>query len=327
MRYFLGVDTGATKSHALIADEKGRILGFGHGGPGSWEAVGWEGARLTLSDVIGQALTAADLRLAQITAAGFGLAGYDWPEDRPNHEAIIQAIGLTVPYGLVNDALIGLLAGSSAGWGVAVVAGTGCNCYGRDRQGKIGRAVGSSRFGEYAGAGELVWQAVQAVAHAWSCRGPATRLTEAFIAIVGAQDAADLLAGLHRGRYRLSAEHAPVIFAAAAAGDAVAADLLQWAGRELAGLALGVARQLDLLEQPFELILSGSFYNGGPVIQERMAAAIQPVAPQAQLRRLAAPPVVGAVLLAMEQVGWETAVARPILNVNAQKLLTALEGR
>ena len=32
-RYYLGVDIGATKSHALIADETGRVVGFGAAGP------------------------------------------------------------------------------------------------------------------------------------------------------------------------------------------------------------------------------------------------------------------------------------------------------
>ena len=40
-QYFLGVDVGGTKSHCLIADEGGHVVGFGHSGPGNWEAVGW----------------------------------------------------------------------------------------------------------------------------------------------------------------------------------------------------------------------------------------------------------------------------------------------
>ncbi len=40
MRYFLGVDVGATKTHALIADEAGAGVGFGAGGPGNHEVVG-----------------------------------------------------------------------------------------------------------------------------------------------------------------------------------------------------------------------------------------------------------------------------------------------
>jgi N-acetylglucosamine kinase-like BadF-type ATPase len=35
MRYFLGVDAGGTKTHALITDETGQAVGFGAGGPGN----------------------------------------------------------------------------------------------------------------------------------------------------------------------------------------------------------------------------------------------------------------------------------------------------
>ena len=34
-RYFLGVDVGGTKTHALIADENGRMTDFGRSGPGN----------------------------------------------------------------------------------------------------------------------------------------------------------------------------------------------------------------------------------------------------------------------------------------------------
>jgi N-acetylglucosamine kinase-like BadF-type ATPase len=311
--YFLGVDTGSTKSHALVSDENGRILGFGEAGPGNWEGVGWGGARRTIGDIMDQALATAGIVPAQLTAAGFGLAGYDWPEDRRPHQELIRSLGITAPFEMVNDAFIGLLAGSSSGYGVAVAAGTSCNCYGRNRQGQIGRVTGASRFGEYAGSGELVWRALQAVAHAWSKRAPSTRLAGAFLAATGATDVTDLLAGLVRERYRLSAESAPLVFAVAAQGDEVALDLLRWAGRELGGLAVGVARQVCLTEEAFELVLSGSFYNGSHLIEDTMAEAVHVVAPQAQLVRLQAPPVVGGVLLAMEQVGLDTAVIRPAL--------------
>jgi N-acetylglucosamine kinase-like BadF-type ATPase len=312
-RYFLGVDTGSTKSHALLTDENGRILGFGLGGPGNWEGVGWEGARETLCGIIDEALAAGGIEMSRLTAAGFGLAGYDWPEDRRPHQELIRSLGITAPFEMVNDAFIGLLAGSSSGYGVAVAAGTSCNCYGRNRQGQIGRVTGSSRFGEYAGAGELVWRALQAVAHAWSQRGPATQLADAFLAATGAGDVTDLLAGLVRERYHLSADNAPLVFAVAADGDEIALDLLRWAGRELGDLAVGVARQVNLIEELFDVVLSGSFYNGSKLLQESMAETVHAVAPGAHLVRLQAHPVIGGVLLAMEQVGLDTAALRPAL--------------
>ena len=317
--YFLGIDTGATKSHALVVDENGRALGFGSGGAGNWESVGWDGTRRVLDDIIAKATAQAGIERTQIAGAGFGLAGYDWPEDRQPHLDIIREIGITAPLQLVNDAFLGLPAGTDKGWGVVVSAGTSCNCYGRNPQGEIGRVTGCSDFGEYAGAGEIVKRAVQMVAYDWAKRRPATQLTGVFMGETGAQDPLDLLAGLVRGRYHLSAEHAPLVFEVAAAGDPVALDLVQWAGRELGELAVSVIRQLNIAELAVDIVLSGSFYNGSPLIQHTMAETINDYAPQARLSRLKTYPVVGAALLGMEAASVKTAGLRHNLAHNIPK--------
>ena len=320
-RFFLGIDTGATKSEALVADEQGRAVSLGRGGAGNWETVGWDGTRAVLDDIISQATSEAEIKRNQIAGAGFGLAGYDWPEDRGPHVEIIRdLLGSDLPFGIVNDALVGLLAGTDAGWGVAVAAGTSCNCYGRNVQGEIGRMTGSSEFGEYAGASELVWWAVQAVARAWSRRGPATLLSEALVAEVGASDVTDFLAGLMRERYAIGAASAPVVFSVAAEGDRVALGLVHRAGRELGNLAIGVSRQLDITDMAFDVVLSGSFFNGSPLVQEAMAETIRAEAPKARLVRLDSPPVVGAVLLGMEQVGMDLTTSRGRLVESAKEL-------
>lgn len=312
-QFFLGIDTGATKSHALIADEHGRICGFGESGPGNWEVVGWDAMQAVLAEIIEQAIMQAGIERTQIGGAGLGLAGFDWPEDRPPHEAIIGQLLPGVPFALVNDAFLGLPAGTDAGWGVVVGAGTSCNATGRNPQGQMGRLTGSSRFGEYAGAGELVWFALQAVARAWSRRGPETALGQAFCTAVGAADVSDLLAGLMRDRYHIHAEKAPVVFATAAQGDVVARELVRWAGHSLGDLACGIIRQLAMANLEFDVVLAGSFYKGSPLLQEMMAETIHALAPRARLVHLTAPPVIGAVLLGMEQVGAATAVVRHVL--------------
>ncbi len=42
-RYFAGGDVGSTKTNIIIADEHGRVLGFGTGGGGNHEGVGYAG--------------------------------------------------------------------------------------------------------------------------------------------------------------------------------------------------------------------------------------------------------------------------------------------
>ncbi len=183
MGYFVGIDVGATKTHALIADDTGRAVGFGEAGPGNHESVGYPGLVEALGLATTRALANAGLARGDMAGAGFGVAGYDWPDEREATLAAIATLGLSAPVGAVNDTLIGLLAGSEAGWGVAVVSGTGCNCCGwdrtRQRQGQV--TGGGQMMGEAAGAGEVVMRAVRAVAYAWSQRGPATQLTQALI--------------------------------------------------------------------------------------------------------------------------------------------------
>lgn len=318
--YYLGVDTGATKSEALLADSQGQVLGFGRSGPGNWESVGWEGTRVVLQEIISQAAAAAGIGIEDITASGLGLAGCDWPEDHQPHRTLLREIGLREPITLVNDAVLGLIAGAKTGWGVVISGGTSCNCYGRDAAGRYGRMTGdSSYFGEYAGALELVQYALQAVARAWSLRGPQTQLSDAFVSVTGAEDVDDMLAGLVRGRYTLHAGHAYLVFETAAAGDAVAAEAVDWAGRQLGELANGVIRQLKLADQSFEVILSGSFFRGSPRLQELIAGVVKPEAPAARISRLLVPPVTGAVLLAMEADGLLTDSIRPILHNSVVK--------
>jgi N-acetylglucosamine kinase-like BadF-type ATPase len=310
---YLGVDTGATKSEALIANDQGHVLGYGRSGPGNWENVGWHGARSVLQTIIQQALEATGATIAEISASGLGLAGYDWPEDHAPHMVMLREIGLKGSITLVNDAVPGLIAGAPAGWGVVISAGTSCNSYGRNAQGRYGRMTGDSRFGEYAGASELVQYALQAVSRAWSMRGPQTRLGRSFVEAAGAKDVDDLLAGLVRGRYHVHAGHARLVFETAAAGDGVAREAVDWAGRQLGDLGLGVIRQLDLAGQAFDVVLSGSLYRGSPRLQTCIRDVITAEAPGARIRRLTVPPVTGGVLLAMEADGLETASLHPAL--------------
>jgi N-acetylglucosamine kinase-like BadF-type ATPase len=319
---YLGVDIGASKSHALLADGSGRVLGFGTGGPGNYEDVGWDGFRETLQAITDQALAAAGLRVEEIAGAGLGVAGYDWPSEAPPIWEVIDTLGLRGPVALVNDALIGLLAGASEGWGVVVTAGTSVNSWGRDRAGREGRMIGyGARVGEYAGAWELVAQAVIAAAKAWTLRGPATQLTAALLTLTGAPDEPALFEGLTLGRLTIPPSAAPLIFQVADGGDRVAQDLIRWAGRELGSLAVGIIRQLDFQEQAVEVVLSGSFYHGGPLLFPPLEEVVLAEAPRARFVRLTAPPVVGGVLLGMEQAGVPYIEVRRMLLDSTARLV------
>ncbi len=303
-RYFLGVDSGGTKTHALIADESGQAIYLATGGPGNQESIGYDRLALLLESVISEACRGASIDRHQLIGAGFGNAGYDWNADIAPHREIIDALLPGVPYEIVNDAVVGLLAGSSTGWGVAVVAGTGCNCWGRDAQGRLGRVTGEGiGMGEFGGASELVHRAIQQISIAWSKRGPETRLAEALMDYVGETDVERFLEGICRRRFRVPPAAAPLIFQVADEGDAVAQECLRWSGRELGSLAVGVIRQLQFEALEFEVVMSGSLHKGGGLMTDSLKETVRAVAPRARFVRLTAPPVAGGIFLAMQAAG------------------------
>jgi N-acetylglucosamine kinase-like BadF-type ATPase len=308
MRYFLGIDTGSTKSHALIADEKGQALGFAQGGRGN--PYNPQTFSSLLQDITRRALDMAGIGIEQIAGAGLGIGGYDWPSQRPEMDQAFLTTGVTCPFEVVNDALLALLGGAEEGWGVAVVAGTSCNAWGRDRAGRYGRMVGFSWLGENAGSAELVTKALTAVALEWTQRGPATRLSQVLPSYYKLASAEAMFEELTLGRMRVDSRAAPLVFKVAAEGDGVAQELIRWAGRELGSQAVGIIHQLQFEDQAFEIVCGGSFFKGSPVLVEELSRTVWQTAPMARIVRLEVPPVVGGTMLGMSAAGAHTSAAR-----------------
>jgi len=329
MRYFLGVDVGNTKSHALICDEEGTAVGFGIGGSGNHESIGKESFQNLLQDIVNQAIASSKITRKDIAAAGFGIAGYDWSEDIPLMSEVIDSLGLNAPYSLMNDSGPGLFAGSNNGWGVSVAAGTGVNARGRDRHRRMARVTGhGALFGEVGGGAALVRRAFGDISKAWSMRGKSTILTELFVAQLGAQDVEDLMAGITRDRYHLHADLALTVFQAASERDEVAMESIRWLGRGLGDLACGVIRQLGIEEEEFDVVLSGSIYKGSPLIQEAMREVVHQFAPRALFVHVSAPSVTSAVMMAMAEVGVDYASVRPrIIETGKEMIGDALSKR
>ncbi len=322
MRYLLGVDAGGSKTHALIADETGCARGFGSAGIGNYQGVGYDGMRQALSRSIDEALKQSAVTLNQVAGAGFGIGGYDWPSQLPANREVIASLGLVCPIEIVNDATLGLVAGTNEGWGIALVGGTGCNCRGRDRRGREGRVTGEGeRFGEWGGAGSVVDRAVRAVSHDWSRRGPHTALSEALLKLTGAANLDELIEGLDLDRYDVHADWARTVFQIANSGDEVARLIVVWAGHELGELGCAVIRQLEMEGEAFEAVQIGGLFDGGPLYADAVRETILGIAPKAAFIRLTVPPVVGGAVLAAHHLGLEPLGIRQRLIESTESLL------
>jgi N-acetylglucosamine kinase-like BadF-type ATPase len=215
-----------------------------------------------------------------------------------------------------------LLAGATRGIGVNVTAGSSNNCRGRNKDGKEGRIVGNgATFGEYGGASEIVQRALQMVNYAWIKRIPPTLLTNIFLEAVGAKNEMDLMEGLSNQQYHHFPFMAIQILDAARAGDAAVQGVARWAGEELGWLAVSVARQIEMENDAVEIIQSGSIFEAGTILTDPMCEIVLKHCPNAKLIRLDGPPVVGAVILGMEQADFDGYAVRETMIKTAKEIL------
>lgn len=322
MRYFLGIDVGSSKTHALVVDEFGACVGFGKAWAGNHQGVGYDGLENVLKESFEQAKEMAGVSVGQITGAGFGVAGYDFPSDREQHLQAIAALGLACPLEVVNDGVNGLLAGATRGIGVNVTAGSSNNCRGRGYDGREGRIVGNGpTFGEFGGGIEIALKALHMVNYAWIKRIPPTALTNILINATTAKDEMDLMEGLSNEQYHLFPFIAIEVIQAARDGDAAAREIVQWAGEELGWLAVSVARQIGMENDEVEIVQSGSIFEAGDIITSPMREIVLKHCPRAKIIHLNCPPVVGSVLLGMEQASFDGYAIRDRIIQTAKEIV------
>ena len=310
MRSVVGVDGGGTKTNAVVADEHGSVLGLGTSGPSNWEEVGLGGAGAAFRVAVGEALSEGGVDPGDVVHAVFGLAGVDWPSDVERLRFAVDPLQLGGGYDVLNDSLIAMRAGTDRPAAIAVIAGTGSVVSGRNASGETFRTLGlGSLFGDFNSATEVSEEAIRAVARSFVGRGPSTALSELLCSRLGAPTVAALLENLSRreshGRIEDEIENvSPLVIQAAADGDGVAREILDRAGRELGSSVVLVAARLGLLQDAFDVVLSGGFIAAaGSFVSDPLEQVVRLETSDAAFVMLDQPPVVGAVLLALEAIG------------------------
>lgn len=298
--FVLGIDGGGSKTLALLSDSSGQIIGRGSGGPSNQQVVGFERACAAIESAIMAAFTDAQREPQMVAAMCLGLAGVDRPEDHQRFQAWANTCWPNVQLSIANDATLVLSAGTPEGWGLALVGGTGSIAYGRDMEGRYARAGGwGYLLGDEGSSYAIGLAALQAITRAVDGRAASTMLTDVILNhwalpapqalighVYGGQIAPVAIAGL-----------AMLVEETAAAGDAVAQEIIADACRELALALQAVARRLEL-PAPTPCALAGGLLLNRP----RVAAGVLQAARELDLLldpvTLVAEPAAGAVRIA-----------------------------
>jgi N-acetylglucosamine kinase-like BadF-type ATPase len=306
----LAVDGGNSKTDLALVRGDGAVLSVVRGSRSTPHRLGLDGSVDVLQDLLEAAAREAGLGLdggPVAERAEVLLAGADLPqEERALQEAIARR-GWARRVAVANDTFAVLRAGTDAGWGVAIVCGAGINCVGRGRDGREVRfpALGAIT-GDWGGGEEIGLAGLGAAARSADGRGPRTSLERAVPAHFGLGTPPDVAEAIHLKRipYERVVELAPIVLAAAET-DPVAGEIVDRARAEIVALARVAITKLELTREPVEVLLGGGLLraDGGPRLADAAAADLNRIAPRARVRLVDVPPIIGAALLALDELG------------------------
>jgi N-acetylglucosamine kinase-like BadF-type ATPase len=305
MRHAFAVDGGNSKTDLALVREDGEIVATVRGGGSSPFHLGVDGALGVIEALLTQALERAGIE-RPLAAAELLLAGIDFPAEASAVQRAVEARGWASRASVDNDTFAVLRAGTDEGWGVAVVCGAGINCIGVAPDGRHARfpALGWIT-GDWGGGPDVGREAMYAAARSEDGRGPKTTLEHAVPAYFGLDMPSELAEAVHFRRLdeARAIELAPVVFAEAA-HDQVAAEIVERLAAEVVALARVAIRRLGLEHEPVEVLLGGGMLQDpDPRLLGAIEAGLANVGPAIAVRPTAAPPIVGAALLALDALG------------------------
>ena len=307
MSVLLAIDGGNSKTDLAFVSPAGELLGFARGPQSSPHHLGVDGSLEVLARLRSEASRRAGFDTEPVAeVAAMCMAGADFPSEEQELRDAVEARGWAKRVSIANDTFAVLRAGTERGWGVAVVCGAGINCVGVSPDGRHARFLSLGAItGDWGGGYDVGIAAVSAAARSEDGRGPTTTLEQVVPAHFGVATPSDLAEAFHRRRIleRRVVELAPLVFAEAGR-DAVAAGIVDRLADEVVALARAALTRLELTGGSAEVLLGGGLLQAG---DDRLLGAIEAglreVGPELVVRPAGSAPIVGAALLALDEIG------------------------
>jgi N-acetylglucosamine kinase-like BadF-type ATPase len=309
----IAVDGGNSKTDLALARADGEALALVRGPQSSPHHLGVGGCVDVLEGLLASALAEAGLgngdgQLPDV--AQLLLAGVDFPSEEEEVLAAVTNRRLAKRISVGNDTFAVLRAGTEAGWGIAIVCGSGINCLGVAPDGRQTRfpALGDIT-GDWGGGYDVGLAGVWTAARSEDGRGPKTTLEHVVPRYFGLETPTQLAEAIHRRAVPLArvTELAPVVLAEAAS-DTVAREILDRLADEITVLVRVSLKRLGLTEEPVEVLLGGGLVHAADgTLVRSVAERVATVAPAATVKSTSSPPVVGAALLGLDELGADAA--------------------
>ena len=305
----LAVDGGNSKTDLALIREDGAVLSAVRGPGSSQQKLGVDGSIEVLGSLLERAAADAGVEMNHQPVAEVGrvlIAGADLPEEEEILRKALADQGWAPRTEVGNDTFAVLRTGTDRGWGVALVCGAGINCVGVAEDGRVARFAALGRItGDWGGGDDVGPEALWAAARSADGRGPKTTLERAVPAHFALAAPIDVARAIHFNElpYERLIELAPVVLAEAAS-DPVAGQIVDRLKAEMVNLARVAVERLDLAGESFEVVLGGGMFRAdGRELVDAVRDGVGEFAPDATVTAIDAHPIVGAALLALDELG------------------------
>lgn len=249
MRLAAGIDGGGTGTTLECRDRSGAVLCRERFGPFNLNSIG-EARFTALLEEIFHALG----EKGECTALCVGAAGISNPRVAELTARAAERFGIA-RWRLAGDHEIALWGALSGRPGIALIAGTGSVCCGRNAAGDFVRSGGWGHLIDDGGSGYALGRdALAAVVRRWDGRGGDTLLEQLVVERLGVHTPRELVAYVYGGDKSRVAAAAPLVGEAAERGDPTAREIYRRGGGELSALVRAVADRLGLAEGDVALL-------------------------------------------------------------------------
>lgn len=317
MEYVLGIDQGATKTLAVLADLQGNLFSCAKASGANHAVNGLEYAMNQIQIAADSSREKAGVISKTVTAVGAGITGADFPSEYTVlHDALKRCF--EAPVIVVNDCMIALRAESTQANSMIICGGTGLNIGILPEKGKeliLGYYIDDS----WQGGGAIGKSILRAITESELGLRSATSLTERALDFFEVRTVDALLETLYTKNEKQNLKHLiPAAMECASQGDEAAICVLKSFAEACSEYAIAGLRRCGMMDKDVTVYLSGGlFKNSNSVLRKELSVSLTQKKPHVKIIDAVFEPVIGSVLIALEQVYRRQLPAHVIENVYA----------
>ncbi|MFZ4767288.1 MAG: N-acetylmuramic acid 6-phosphate etherase [Roseimicrobium sp.] len=299
---FLGIETGATHTTALLADENDAVIERFELGPAN--------IRLLSQADLAALFREIKRRTGTPSAVAAGLAGLRTEEDLQRVLRLSREVWGDTPFHATNDLETALEAAGpwpdKAEARVLLLSGTGSCAYGRNCAGRVIKFGGRGHIlGDQGSACDIALRALRAIVYQQDLRAQFPALGQAILGALQLNDPDDLIPWTQVAAKSDIAALAITVFAESRKGDRVARQVLRDAADQLADMAVHGAEHLAEHSAFVQFVLSGSTLLKQPAFAAAVSRRLHERWAQCRVEKLKRESVWGAVALAKQHAAQE----------------------